>query len=277
MENKNMDKQKILKVLKESEDYYIAAFKKLEETGENTWNWAACLMPGAWLVYRKMFLVNLIFNLLFYVVVSVVSLAITSHMALPDSFSEMKGNMWFMGWIIFMILMGKFGNKIYYSRVKKNIKRGYHLCGTKYRPTSFWTVNLGVLAFPVTWIHDRFFLKPSTNEISARAITEENLRAVISEETRENYYLQEFEKIEKGKISLNWAACFCSIGWLIYRRMYLAGVLLGICNILTVLIISSSTNAFLIFALYTLVTSLAMLFGANCFYYRFCSKRAEKL
>jgi hypothetical protein len=268
MENKNMDKQKILKVLKESEDYYIAVFKKLEETGENTWNWAACLLPFHWLAYRKMFLIFMTLGFNFLCLTCITGVAAASVDA-HNSFIILITLVWM---IFFMILMGKFGNKIYYDRVKRNIRRGYHLCGTKYRPTSFWPVILGIFAFPVTWIHDRFFLKPSTDDTSARAITEENIRAVISEETRKNYYLREFEKVEKGKISLNWAACFGYVGWLIYRKMYLPGALLVFCDI-AILIISSSC----VYVPYNIAIHLAMLFGANRFYYNFCSKRAEKL
>ncbi|GHU12359.1 hypothetical protein FACS189449_05880 [Alphaproteobacteria bacterium] len=37
-----MDENKLRELARDpSEDYYLAAFKKLEDTGKNTWNWAA--------------------------------------------------------------------------------------------------------------------------------------------------------------------------------------------------------------------------------------------
>lgn len=38
------------------EVYYLNAIKRLEKSGEHTWNWAAFFFGGAWMAYRKMYL-----------------------------------------------------------------------------------------------------------------------------------------------------------------------------------------------------------------------------
>ena len=44
------------------EEYYIRAFKRLDETGKQTWNWAAFFFSGSWMAYRKMYLYSFLFK-----------------------------------------------------------------------------------------------------------------------------------------------------------------------------------------------------------------------
>ncbi len=54
-------------------------------------------------------------------------------------------------------------------------------------------------------------------------ITNEELRAFIGEKA--DYYMEKFEKFEKGNsVSWNWAAFFFGVLWMFYRKMYLYGL-----------------------------------------------------
>lgn len=62
--------------------------------------------------------------------------------------------------------------------------------------------------------------------------TEKENRAKEKREKKQSYYLKEFKKIDEGKMSWNWAACFFVSGWAIYRKMYFeAVVIFSICSL----------------------------------------------
>lgn len=60
------------------------------------------------------------------------------------------------------------------------------------------------------------FMKLATNHNSDSDLTDQ-------------YYRAKYEEIASGKkITLNWSAFFCGVYWLLYRKMYLYGILWGI-------------------------------------------------
>ncbi|MDR2107659.1 MAG: DUF2628 domain-containing protein [Holosporaceae bacterium] len=199
--------------------YYVSAFAEAEK-GKNTWNWAAFFGGVYWLHFRKMYM----FAWLYMFLLAFLFFAFkVCHFSYPICV--------FMTLLIVNIYPGFFGNKIYYRRVKKNIKAGYHLCD-KYNPVSPWLLYLTcnilnpVAAF-VTWLHDKRLLR-KTLESGVPLdcdLTEKNINAAVLIRSAD-YYAREFKKIENGKIiSLNWAACFGNSCWFIYRKMYLYGFL----------------------------------------------------
>lgn len=123
-------------------NYYIKAFKKLDETGENTFNWAACLLCPFWLGYRKMYvelmlLVSLISGLITY------PLALFIHPSeIPSEFTATINIVvcafpfiLFVASVAVCVAFGFYGNRIYKYYVTRQISNGYHLM-PEYRTTS---------------------------------------------------------------------------------------------------------------------------------------------
>ena len=113
----------------ERAQYYEKAFERLEKENKHTWNWAACLFSGGWLLYRKMYLYTFIYLLIN---------AICSLLLLGKDFKSLGMTEIIICMLLQMFIMcgfGYFGNRIYYHAVKKRISKGYHLL-ERYKPTS---------------------------------------------------------------------------------------------------------------------------------------------
>lgn len=211
-------------------DYYLSAFNKIEEAGESTWNWAAFFGGTLWLNYRKMYLLGLLFFLLpFFVFFAALTATMIFYkitgLDITEGYYEALGTIFIISIIVFHCLLGLFGNNIYYRRIKKNIKKGYHLCD-KYNPTSVVILLFPFVSF-VAWLVDKIILFKAlkSKEAFDSDLSECNIRLALSQKS-ENYYVKKFKKIESGKkISLNWAAFFGGSFWFAYRGMYLYGVL----------------------------------------------------
>ncbi|GHU14052.1 hypothetical protein FACS189449_10200 [Alphaproteobacteria bacterium] len=223
-----MDKNKLRDLMRDpSEDYYLAAFKKLEDTGKNTWNWAAFGGGAGWFCYRKMFWRGVLFDIVCRIMMFAFAVAFGCAGELVSAMTMLAA------FAICCVFLGVFGNRIYYGRVKKNIKKGYHLC-EKYRSTSPVMFFLGGFAALFIWIRDKCLLRDvrKNNTSFDNAIDEKNIKAAIATKS-EDYYMDKFRKIESGKIiSLNWASYFGGAGWFFYRKMYLYGSLFLIANVL---------------------------------------------
>ena len=170
----------------EEEEYYVKAFKRLDETGKNTWNWAAFFFGPAWMAYRKMYL----YAFLFVVIRGVFEFRASSLFAfnIYGNFSslhllenEHQGlylSISVFSWLACSILMGYFGNALYYNAVKKKIRKGYHLL-RKYRPTSILSA-LCVVYSPficfADWISRRSQLKTSVES----KVNEKTVRAYLN-------------------------------------------------------------------------------------------------
>ncbi|MBQ3564645.1 MAG: DUF2628 domain-containing protein [Alphaproteobacteria bacterium] len=110
-------------------DYYIEAFRKLENGKKHSWNWAAAIFGTTWLIYRKMYLYAFLFLLLDVFAVFIVYSA-TSEKIGSDYFVDRSTfeaiYVWGIGAISFLFF-GYYGNRLYYKAVKKKISKGYHL------------------------------------------------------------------------------------------------------------------------------------------------------
>ncbi len=297
-----MNEQKILELTKDpSLDYYLSAFKRIEETGKSTWNWAAFLGGEMWLNYRKMYM----FGVFYFILAAIVSFIFSFSI---ETFCKSAGFAWteeiwisifLIGFLLLpRIILGFFGNKFYYKRVKKNIRKGYHLCD-KYKVTSpvmlYFSYNpINPIVALVIWIHDRALLRKTLkSKVSFNNdINEENIKTMVSTKS-EHYYLKKFKKIEIGKvISINWAAWLGGTFWFLYRKMYLCGFSLLAINLIF-LISCASMFSFPLNedAFKTLQSSVSCLFqvavnfiigfvlwlgGANRLYYNFCLKKSAE-
>ncbi|GHU18154.1 hypothetical protein FACS189472_06070 [Alphaproteobacteria bacterium] len=230
-----MDEAKLRELVRDSsEEYYLEAFKKLEDSGKNTWNWAAFGGGFLWFCYRKMFMLGVLYcHLPSFVIVGIAGFLAFSNeaiIALAITFE-----------VFVRVLLGVFCNGIYYKCVKKNINAGNHLC-KKYRPTSPVMSYIGgswfvwPIAALIVWIRDRRLLRdvPKNGASFDNALDEKNIKTAIATKS-EDHYMDKFREIEAGKIiSLNWVVSFGSFGWFFYRKMYLYGSLFFIAGTLPV-------------------------------------------
>lgn len=98
----------ILDYVDEKQSVYEKKFAKIDE-GKISWNWCAFLVPGAWLLYRKMYK--------YFIVLLCVSLAISSlELLVSGHASEIIS---YITSIAIGVCGGLFGDKLYYSRIKK--------------------------------------------------------------------------------------------------------------------------------------------------------------
>ncbi|GHU16612.1 hypothetical protein FACS189472_02050 [Alphaproteobacteria bacterium] len=156
-----------------AEEYYFIAFKILEDHGKHTWNWAAFFFGSMWLFYRKMPLLGTLY--------AIFELVYSFHLEnLYDTASLTTKVIALILAFLPGILIGAFGNAIYYDRVKKNIKKGYHMC-KKYSPTSI--LSIFVLPAPFAWIRDRILLHDAMKKCNSSfndELSKKNIRAATS-------------------------------------------------------------------------------------------------
>lgn len=110
-------------------DYYIEAFRKLENEKKHSWNWAAAIFGTTWLIYRKMYLYAFLFLLLDIFAVFIVYSA-TSEKIGSDYFVDRSTfELIYCGIIgtISILFFGRYGNSLYYKIIKKKVAKGYHL------------------------------------------------------------------------------------------------------------------------------------------------------
>lgn len=173
-------------VVDNEEEYYIKAFKRLDERGKHTWNWAACIFGSAWMAYRKMYL----YAFLFFIICGVFNYCTFSLIAfnvygnfLPFNLLENEHPRLYLFaevccWIIGRIFTGYFGNALYYSAVKKKIQKGYHLL-QKYRPTSIPSALI-VIYSPFICFADWISRKSQLKTEVKSEINEETVRACLN-------------------------------------------------------------------------------------------------
>src|SRR5262249_1702527 len=99
--------------------YYLAKWRAaLKGTGSVTaFNWAACLLSGVWLPYRKMYLLTVVFMgiiLLESLLEEVVFVGIMRKPEAPAALGRLVGR-------VAAILCGAFGNRWYLSHTRKAI------------------------------------------------------------------------------------------------------------------------------------------------------------
>ncbi len=144
------------------EDYYFQVFKKIEIQNENTWNWPAFFFGEYWMLFRKMYLYSFLTGIVDLLITAFLLSALISLKSNPESFSAIH---WItlIVHILIKIMLGMYGNRLYYRVVKNRIHKGYHLL-RKYRPTTF-------SALLICWIMlSSFLLIPRVYDIANKEI-----------------------------------------------------------------------------------------------------------
>ena len=182
-------------------EYYEEAFKRLEKDQKNTWNWAAFFLGPGWLAYRKMPLYAVGYNLFMelwmlfclafgtdagYSAVNIFIKHIPQLLGFFDysSVSHMFPNdkaflvLLLLSWGLGNLLLGYFGNALYYGTVKNRILKGYHLM-ENYRPTSTPAMLMGFFSNFAIFAVD--FFSNKQNKVKSRniRITKENIHAYL--------------------------------------------------------------------------------------------------
>ncbi|MDR0942868.1 MAG: DUF2628 domain-containing protein [Holosporales bacterium] len=98
------------------QEYYLSAFKELENRKKFSWNWAAFFFFDFWMLYRKMYLECLI--------CCCASSMIYGMICHYFEFNEI------FYWILCKVILGIWGNQLYYKSLKRKILKGYHLIET---------------------------------------------------------------------------------------------------------------------------------------------------
>ena len=148
-----------------NEQYYIDAFERLDAVGKNTWNWAAFFLGPCWMAYRKMYAYSF--------------LALMFDFFVP-----------YLGFsFIVNILLGIFGNALYYRVVKNRIVNGYHLI-ENFQPVSIMSgLFAGAFVF-IPFLADEFLRrkhfqknmsKDGDQAVSNFEISSENIGAYLYE------------------------------------------------------------------------------------------------
>lgn len=83
--------------VQENVEYYASAFNRFKAEGTYGFNWSAALFTGWWLIYRKVYLIGILFLILNYI---------------PG-----------LG-ILVNILAGFIGNKFYFDQMREDLARG---------------------------------------------------------------------------------------------------------------------------------------------------------
>lgn len=170
--------------LESEEAYYIKAFERLNKTGKHTWNWAAFLFGHGWMLYRKMYLYSFLFVIFCAVSISL-SVGLSPWIAYLLSIkSELNRKVLLscfgiLGWFLPNVLLGYFGNAVYYKAIKKRIRKGYYLLD-KYCPTSVPSILggpvFGTIVCFADWIARKCQLKTDVES----EVNEETVRAYLN-------------------------------------------------------------------------------------------------
>ena len=105
---------------RENQHYYLAKFARYEGEGRirPSWNWPACLWTFIWLLYRKMWLVVILWSM--WVIFIVLGIPLLASKA-PNP-SDAMAIAWFL--LVFLgvnILPGIYANAIYYKHCRRKI------------------------------------------------------------------------------------------------------------------------------------------------------------
>ncbi|MBO6056171.1 MAG: DUF2628 domain-containing protein [Alphaproteobacteria bacterium] len=166
-------------------EYYEKAFDRLEKTGKHTWNWAAFLWGFSWMRYRKIYLSEIAFCFIYWI------LCLALLIGLVSSAYETESTPWgFLTLLISLslgkkICLGYFGNALYYWTVKKRISWGYHLL-EKYRPTSIAAIFFSF----ILWIADAFSHETQLDKLDKSEVNAETIHAYLNPNKKNHWMVK---------------------------------------------------------------------------------------
>jgi len=151
---------------KKSVKYYLNVFKKFDNEGKHTWNWAAFFLGCRWLGYRKMYRELAIIYAIDCIALVV---ALCLFQGNRDSFNTLL----LLIDAFTLVFAGYYGNTLYYRKVKNMIGRGAHeIPGC--RPTSLVSAIIP-FAWMLFWLADYIIIKRHKQRVSNTDISEENV------------------------------------------------------------------------------------------------------
>ena len=94
-------------------DYYLRRWREMDDKGSRTsWNWAACLASGYWMIFRKMWLALVLFIL--------ANVAVSAFgMAIPGLGRYTPALL-----ILLTFVTGGYGNHVYRRQIEKLVASG---------------------------------------------------------------------------------------------------------------------------------------------------------
>lgn len=105
--------------------YYERVFLQMINGEKMYWNFAAMVLSLTWMFYRKMYGASVL--CLFLSLLLPVSIMMGGWLLFPE---EIMPIFYLIGFLSPFLLMGAFGNYMYYRHLLKKIKKGYHQVGT---------------------------------------------------------------------------------------------------------------------------------------------------
>ena len=111
-------------------EYYLKAFERYEKEDKHTWNWPAFFFGGTWLLYRKMYLYAFIFGIADYLGFKLLETIVDANNFFPLNWKDNGAyllSIFFVQLLIRGLILGYFGNVLYYRVVCRRIMQGYHL------------------------------------------------------------------------------------------------------------------------------------------------------
>jgi hypothetical protein len=133
----------------ESNTYYRDVYEKSASGQKFTWNWSAFLFGNSWLLYRKMYLLGILFFVLDCIIFETIDM-------IPVNYGNILFTIFiFILLIIPHILLGLMGNWLYIKNIHKKIDFGYHQVSLKNVDGITW------------WIFFPFYLIFATSTLAA--------------------------------------------------------------------------------------------------------------
>lgn len=111
-----------------NQEYFLKKFEKLDQKGSKaSWNWASAFFGGYWYAYRKMYLMQFLYYVMYlFTVVFLDMLAaftfMNTHYSMSRSMSAF-GSMRFLISMMPFVISGRLGTYIYKCHVEKHVKR----------------------------------------------------------------------------------------------------------------------------------------------------------
>ncbi|MDR1982674.1 MAG: DUF2628 domain-containing protein [Holosporaceae bacterium] len=300
--------EKIKNVLKDGTDnYYLSIMNGLSSGKKFYWNWGAFIGGPFWLAYRKMYLYSSVCLIL---IVPLLIIMLLPNNAEHSSQLEQDVRHAILAasrilvillQLFFSLILGIWGNNLYYRHIRKKIEKGYHLC-KGYEATGIFVALCFMFFFvlmPNAYLKDKALVKKSLKEVDNwdTSINNKNIESVTSVSS---HYIEKFSKIERGDIfCINWEI-FClshfSSIWFFYKKMYKYGFMILTAEIIYYPLAlflyeltaqyaefyhkQSSFLSFLFFVgaifIPNIITIILFLGGANRLYYRFITQKCLK-
>ncbi len=132
-------------------EYYTRVFTKMGEHGWVSWNWCAFFFGNVWIFYRRMYLFFLVVLGIGMIIPPFIMRFAVSIVDKADYLATVLLH------VAPRILLGLFGNKLYYFHLKRQVQSGYDALDEKSVDSGFF------LAVIIFGMGSSFMLLPGSN------------------------------------------------------------------------------------------------------------------